>query len=741
MRRQTRVTTDVQRGSTRLVLAAVALAYVLLALAWWWPLPTRLADVTLAQPFGDPLLNTWTLAWGADRLPHGLSGFWTGLFFHPYPDTVAYSEHLLGISVFTAPLQWWSGNPVVAFNAAMIASTALAGIGMFLLAREVTGQTAAAVVAGVVFAWAPYRVAQIYHLQVLMSGWMPLALFGLHRYFRTGRPAALVLLVVAFVLQAFSNGYFLYFTALPVAIVGASELVHRRAAATRHLRDLALAASVILLALTPVALAYVRARREQGLVRSAGDLALYSPPLEAYAHVVERLWLWGGVLPVGRQEFELFPGLAVLVLACLAVARAVRSVGEVHPNAAHEGSDLTPRQATWIYLVVTLAALVLSLGPYPVAFGWQSPVAGPYAWLLAVVPGLDGLRVPARLATVVYLGLAVLGALGFAAVTRRLNAVRQFAAAGALTLVVMAEGYAGPPPLAPFPTPDMHAEADAYAWLRAQPPGPMLELPVGDALLATRHLYRTLEHRHPVVNGYSGYGSALQTFLGGPPFTELAHIDESLHMARTLGLRWIVLHPHLYDHPAAAQALGQAMASARHHVRRMESRAGALLFELRPLPPYEPTTPDPTWAELSSDTWQADASHRADTLAYAFDRNRQTRWATAERQQAAEWVTLRFDTARDVARVRLEIEGRSFGDYPRGLVVESSVDGTAWQPLFTGGALVPLASSLVREPLTPAIDIVLPENRTRILRLRTTGETRVWFWSIHELRLWERTGS
>jgi len=33
---------------------------------------------------------------------------------------------------------------------------------------------------------------------------------------------------------------------------------------------------------------------------------------------------------------------------------------------------------------------------------------------------------------------------------------------------------------------------------------------------------------------------------------------------------------------------------------------------------------------------------------------------------------------------------------------------------------------------------VLPPNTTRVLRLRTTGETRVWYWSVHELRLWIR---
>ena len=75
------------------------------------PSPHRAATATIAHPFGDPLLNAWTLAWGADRIRHGFSDFWTGLFFYPYPDTIAYSEHLLGIAIFTAPVQWLTGEP------------------------------------------------------------------------------------------------------------------------------------------------------------------------------------------------------------------------------------------------------------------------------------------------------------------------------------------------------------------------------------------------------------------------------------------------------------------------------------------------------------------------------------------------------------------------------------------------------------------------------------------------------
>ena len=82
---------------------------------------------------------------------------------------------------------------------------------MFLLGRELTGSTAAGFVAGLAFAFAPYRIANIPHLQVLSSAWMPFVLFGLHRHFATGRLRPLAGAAAAWLVQNLSCGYYLLF--------------------------------------------------------------------------------------------------------------------------------------------------------------------------------------------------------------------------------------------------------------------------------------------------------------------------------------------------------------------------------------------------------------------------------------------------------------------------------------------------------------------------------------------------
>lgn len=172
----------------RLVVTAVFAGAAVLAT---WPL-VRYFGSALPNDLADPLLNAWILAWDADRLLHGLRGLWQAPIFHPYPNTLAYSEHLLGIAIFTAPIQWLTGNPVAAYNAAFLGSFVLAGCGMFLLASSLTGSRTAGLIGGVAFAFLPYRADQIAHIQVLVYGWMPVALWGLHDYFRTARRSSLI---------------------------------------------------------------------------------------------------------------------------------------------------------------------------------------------------------------------------------------------------------------------------------------------------------------------------------------------------------------------------------------------------------------------------------------------------------------------------------------------------------------------------------------------------------------------
>ena len=141
---------------------------------------------------GDSLLNAWILAWDADHLLRFLSGdfdalrnFWNANIFYPEPLTLAYSEHLFAQAVQILPIYALTGNIILCYNLLFLSTFVLSGLGMFLFVREVTGSPRAGFVAGLIYAFAPYRVPQFAHLQVISSQWMPFVLYGLRRYFLT----------------------------------------------------------------------------------------------------------------------------------------------------------------------------------------------------------------------------------------------------------------------------------------------------------------------------------------------------------------------------------------------------------------------------------------------------------------------------------------------------------------------------------------------------------------------------
>ena len=275
--------------------ALVGFAFACLAMVATFPLVLHFGRA-LPGDLGDPLLSSWILGWDADRLRHGLTGLWDAPILFPSRHTLAFAEHLLGIAVFVAPVIWLTGNPILAYNIAFLLTYVLAGSGMYLLARELTGRRGVAFLAGLAFAFGPMRALHVSHLQILAWGWMPIALWGLHRFFAWRTRSALAVFAFAFTAEALSNGYFLYFLALASAFVVVYELVTRRASTVECLRAiaaLAAASAVILVLVGAVAIAYLSVRQQYGMARPYGDWTMFSADVRSYVSVPRTVRLWG----------------------------------------------------------------------------------------------------------------------------------------------------------------------------------------------------------------------------------------------------------------------------------------------------------------------------------------------------------------------------------------------------------------------------------------------------------------
>ncbi len=535
-----------------------------------WPLVTGLTH-HVPGDFGDPLFSSWVISWDATHLGRG---WWSANIFAPHPLSLAYSEHYLPQALEAWPIYAATGNAILAYNLLFLSTFVLSGLGMFLLGRELTGNAAAGLVAGLAFAFTPYRIASIPHLQVLSSAWMPFVLFGLRRHFATGRVRPLAGAVLAWIAQNLSCGYYLLFFSPVVVLYIVWELVTRGLwKDPRALLRMAAAGTVVLAATIPFLLPYLELRQLGFNARSLAETRKFSADVFAYFTADPNLRLWGSVARAWpKAEGLLFPGLTIVVLAALgagaerALPRAGRrlrviflalgaivialllgfsirlpgikitSLSRVLVFCALAGAvglavarDLRETARRWlaspagIFALITIFAMVMSFGPEIHARGREVASTNLYAVFYDVVPGFDGVRVPARYGMIVALGLAALGAIGVAALDPGKQG-RVSAVAGALILL---EGFAAPIPinqndtvykqagLAPLQAsialgPDT---PEVYTFVAQLPAtAVIMELPLGEPAFDVRYMFYSTRHWKNLVNGYSG---------GAPPQYEV----------------------------------------------------------------------------------------------------------------------------------------------------------------------------------------------------------------------------
>jgi hypothetical protein len=715
------------RREAVLIAAAFAAAAIVLTL----PLALNLKKA-LPSDHADTLLVTWIIGWDADRLRHGLRGLWDAPIFFPYRGTLAFSETMLGVAGLVAPVYWMSADPVLTYNLAFLLEFAIAGAGMYLLARQLGVSRAAAFAAGMYYAFGPFRMSQYAHLQMVATGWIPIALFGLHRYFSTRRLRWLSVFAAAWILQTLSNLYIGYFIAVPIAALIVDGLWRERNGRARTVAHLTAAGLLVAAALAPVGLAYIHARTGYHQVRQVYEVASHSADLRSYLVGKNSVgvWRWLPTAVGVDPEKELFPGLFGLSLAAIGLWTAAADPGR--------------KRWAILYGAIAAAAMVLSLGPYVRVWGTLVTTHGPYAWLLAVVPGMDGMRVPARFAIIVVAALSVLIAFGVDWLLRRAAPQGRHWVAAACVAMVVADGWAAPITTVPYSARGRAEDRGVAFWLADRPAGAVLHLPMrpsGEQLLD--YQFMTLVHGRPIMNGFSGYVTTLVDVLGSPasPLHDFERFPDAVRMLRSLGIRYVIVHPGDYDGPAIDADLPNRTIRAMRASGQIAKEAGlprVTAFELTPwvAPPLR--APIAPIAPRDIAVTVSESASRAQNL---FDGDPDSRWiAGIGGQDGSSWIRLGLARPADIARVELQIAERSILDYPRLLLIESEDSAGARHTLYQGPPYPELGAALVANGQYPNLTFALPRNDTIALWIRQTAPSTM-SWSVHELRLWRYDAS
>jgi hypothetical protein len=383
---------------------AVALAgFSVLVAALTWPQVRHMDSV---PDFGDPLFSIWRISWISHQMVSDPMRLFDTNIFYPERLTLAYSDSMLVPSLIGMPLLWLGLGRAVVYNLVFLSGFVLSGVTMYLLARALTGRSDASIVAGVIFALYPYRLEHYSHLELQMTMWMPLALWGLHRTISRGRIRDGLLTGLAYALQMLSSMYYGLFFAVYVVIVGAALWLGRRCPG-RPLIGLAAGAALAAVLVAPVGSRYLA---NQSLMSTHGPSAVrfYSAEPKDYLESPGRSLIYAAWSRDPQPERLLFPRLTPVVLA---------------------GVALWPPLS--IVRIGYAAALAVAVDA---SFGVHGRV---FPTLIRYVPGYSGLRVPARFSLLAGMTLALLSGFGLLRLVERWPRAAWFTTAAVLTGAVV----------------------------------------------------------------------------------------------------------------------------------------------------------------------------------------------------------------------------------------------------------------------------------------------------------------
>jgi hypothetical protein len=541
---------------TRRELPATTLTAALLAVLLTWPMGAQFGASGRIHS-GDGRYSIWNVAWVAHALTTDPHALFDANIFYPHQGTLAYSSANIVAGAIAAPVWWITGNPYAASNFVTMMSFVLAALAAFALVRRLTGSRAAAAFGGIAFAFCPFVFSHLPHVQLLMTFALPLVLLALHRFVASPSWRTAAWLGLSMALQALACEYYGVFGGLAAGL-GAVWF----AAATGRLRDrrywaLALGAAALAVALVlPFFLPYLQIQAE-GFSRTLDEARVYSAGWRAYLASDGVLHRW--MLPwLGTWGEVLFPGFLPVGFAAATIVWQARA-------GRH---DALPAPAAVVGFYVTLGLLA--------AWASAGPDAGLYTALHAGFPLFSMLRAPARFGILVTLSVAVLGAIGVAALERRLAPPRRTA----VLLVILAASIAGSS-VGPLELDAAPALPPAVARLATLPRAPVVEFPYfsapADRSRHTEYMLLSTFHWQPLVNGYSDHMPAdaardmlaLATFPG----------TEAWRVLRRLEVRYVLVHWRSYSR-VQLEALVPLIEEQASRLRLMAGGPEVSLYEI-----------------------------------------------------------------------------------------------------------------------------------------------------------------
>ncbi len=439
------------------------------------------------------------------------------------------------------------------------------GLSMFLLARRLYASVPAAFLAGFVFAFSPFAVAQIAAHDVYMDGFV-LVLAVWRMLELAGRPGVrnALLAGAATALSMWWTPYFILiggvaFAVMAAVVIGTGAARGRAGPACRAVAVAGLPILALIGALGALAAAARSATAGGVQTQDIDQLYTYSARWAEWLLPDRHNLLFGGLTDhylvshlhgSNFGESSVYLGISVLALAAAGTIGAARAIRRRRGEAARD-----PRVVAAVAGAALAVAAALFSAP-PVIRPLGQPLLMPSGMVYELT---STWRDYSRFAELLELGLCL--PLAFA--VSRLLAGRRRVPSGivvaGLALVLVIDLWARPPVRAVSATPPPE-----YVWLRDHPGGTVADYPIEPADDPQYSaLFWQVDDGHPLLQGYAE-GSESESMK-----LELADLrgQRTASDLAALGVRYVVVHPGV---------AGAADLAHRGYVLRFAARTGSV---------------------------------------------------------------------------------------------------------------------------------------------------------------------
>jgi hypothetical protein len=518
-------------------------SYAALTVVMTWPIAYR-PSVPYKEIWADFGLWLWNLWWMKKALIElRIPPYFTSYLFHPTGTSLGLQNLSPYNGLVGIPLQLLGADVVTAYNLLYLSSFALAGVGMFLLVRELLGDTFASFLAGAVYAFSPFRANTYEFVNLWATQWIPFALLFLVRLARVGRRSDGLGLSVALMLASLADWQqpvFLLLAALTFALCAALNRNRTESMAEGWAHRWLWSALLYLVLIFPVAFFPIRELARGDIIHHTGTWG-------------SGLGLLGPVHRGSHISYGVVLGWIPAVLAVYGIRR---------------GLDFWVRG----FAILLGVSFVLSLGEGLQIPGFPDPVF-PLPFLLwRKIPLLGIVRGPLYFWIMVQVCFAVLVGHGAKTLWERIIALwrdkswhHRLALRGGLVGLILVEAFQGPfmgrGAVRLHPVYEMIRHEDSREGILDAPLAFTLDT---NFTYAGRSMFLQVYHGHPLVGGFLQFDlrshlnflehhRVLRPFLDTPlPSGDGRGIspgeEEDLRAFLTkYRIRWIILHKSVRD--------------------------------------------------------------------------------------------------------------------------------------------------------------------------------------------------